>query len=348
MSRRPRGFTFPELLAVLCIVVLLLATFVPYALSLRETANRARCTDNLRGIWIALSAYAGKNNFAYPRTRFDPALGNRWTAFTGPDASDPFAADSAVRPNDVSASFWMLVREELAQPFRFVCPSSDGTPDPLLDANGRPTTGRQRGNFRGPNHLTYAFASPFSAVPDYALNDTLPANFVVVADQGPSVESLAPGGAPTADAPPRTLAMGNSVNHRRAGQNVLYPAGNVTFESTPFCGVGRERDREKTPVSGDNIYTALAHAPLVDAHPPHSGPGYAGPTVGPSYRYDSYLVPGADFAAIASMKSPASRPATQPTTAAVAPPPPATVPATAPSTAPATTPATVPATTQAQ
>ena len=346
MSRRPRGFTFPELLAVLCIIVLLLATFVPYALALRETASRAQCTDNLRGIGIALSMYAGKNNFAYPRTRFDPAMGNRWTAFTGPDAADPFVSGSAVEANDVSASFWMLVRDELAQPFRFVCPSSDGTPDPLLDASGRPTVGRQRGNFRGPEHLTYAFASPFSAIPEYALNDTLPANFVVVADQGPSVDALATDRVPSFDAPARTLAMGNSVNHRRAGQNVLYAAGNVTFESTPYCGVGRERDREKRQVPGDNIYTALAPAPLVDAHPPHDGAGVAGAAIGPSYRYDTYLVPGANFATLAAATTRASsQPSLVPTRSTtlivVAQPTPTSVPTTAPAT-------TAPATAQAQ
>lgn len=294
-----RGFTLIELLAVLAIIVLLAATFVPYALSLRETDNRVRCAANLRNLWWAFNEYAGRNGGAFPRTRADDHLGGRWTAFTGADDANPFAADSAVRPNDVTASLWLLVRTVDAKTEWFVCPSSDGTRDLVEDAAGRPVDARSRGNFRSAAHLTYAVASPFSGVPEYALNDTLPSGFVIIADQGPSIDSLAPGRAPAADASPRALAMGNSVNHRRGGQNVLYPQGTVIFETTPYCGVGRVRSGDRTLVPGDNIYTALAATPLVDVRPTHSLPGVAGTDLGPSYRYDTLLVPGADFAAAA-------------------------------------------------
>ena len=324
-----RAFTLVELLAVLVIVVLLAATFVPYAASLREAASRARCADNLRGIYEAMYNYSKRTNYlSYPRTRADASIGGRWTAFTGADESRPFAAASAVQPNDVTASMWLLVREEFAQPFRFVCPSSDGTPDALLDGAGRAVRGTDRGNFRGPENFSYSVASPFSAVPEYALTDTLPSNFVLVADQAPSADSLRADAIPPFDVKPARLASINSVNHRRAGQNVLYASGTVAFESSPYCGVGRTRvklpdGRETEKLDGDNVYTALAPTPLTDTSPSHESPGYAGPSVGPAYRYDTYLVPGAGFAAATPARRPtppliAAAPATAATTPSAA------------------------------
>ena len=299
---RIRAFTLIELLAVLLIIGLLLAaTFVPYALSLRETVPiEFAARANLNRIWSAdaLNHYGT----IYPRTRFDPTAGNRWTAFTGADSPDPFAASSDVQSNDVSASMWLLIRAEFAKPSDFVCPSSDGTPDPLLDAAGRPTQAKQRGNFRSSANLTYSIASPFSAVPEYALTDTLPSNFVLVADQAPSAASLSRGAIPPFDAPATTLAAINSVNHRRGGQNVLYASGTVEFESSPYCGVGRTRvklpnDRWVDKLDGDNIYTALAPSPLINTSPSHESPGFAGTNVGPAWSHDTYLVPGAQFEA---------------------------------------------------
>ena len=138
--RRQRAFTLIELLAVLVIFILLAATFVPYAMSLREVSNRARCAAQLVSIRKALDVYGEANRFdnrvLLPRVRFDPTLGGTWTAFTGPDDANPFVASSSVQPNDVSASLWLLVREGYAQPEWFVCPSSDGDRDALEDATG--------------------------------------------------------------------------------------------------------------------------------------------------------------------------------------------------------------------
>lgn len=280
-------------------MLLLAATFVPYALALREKSARIRCTQNLKNVWGALSSYAESNGYFYPRTKFDPQTGNSWTAFSGPDDANPFAANSAVKANDVSASLWLLVREGLAKPEWFVCPSSWGTPDPMVNAGGSPAVSKARGNFRGPANLTYGYATPYSLLEDYRLNDTLPARFALLADQGPSVEHLNDH-PPAYSADVQTLATLNSVNHRGAGQNVLYADGSVSFETSAYCGVGRTRGTspDKRPVElydGDNIYTALSYTVLVNEQPKHNGPGVAGVGIGPAYRYDTYLVPPAAY-----------------------------------------------------
>src|SRR4051812_34324590 len=107
-SRR-RAFTAIELLVVIVIVVILLSIFVPYVMKLRETARRTQCRDNLRQIFQALQNYAGANGSFLPRVVHDPNLAG-FTAFTGANDANPFAPNSGVRPNDVTASLWLLVR----------------------------------------------------------------------------------------------------------------------------------------------------------------------------------------------------------------------------------------------
>jgi hypothetical protein len=233
-------------------------------------------------LWEALSAYANDNGKNLPRVVYD-AKGhpNAHTAYTGAD-SNPFAPHSAVAPNDVTASLWLLVsRKYLKSPKWFVCPSSGGYPDPMTDAHGKPVPREQRGNFRSKWNLSYAYAEPFSNALAYELNtDKLPPDFALMADQGPGGDHPIP----PADAPPLELSKSNSRNHNQAGQSVLYAAGYVKFQTTPYCGNKK-----------DNIYTALWPTPLEKGHSPMpSGVGYRGPDIGASYFADSYLVPADD------------------------------------------------------
>src|SRR5690606_15089383 len=106
----------------------------------------------------ALLAYARDNNNVFPRVRWDEQRDpNSYTAYTGADDADPFADDSGVRMNDVTASLWLLVRQGLiTDPAVFICPSAGGVPERI---GGDP---RQRGNFRSRAGLGYSYSSPFS------------------------------------------------------------------------------------------------------------------------------------------------------------------------------------------
>ena len=244
--RRPtcsRGFSLVEFLVVVGIVVILVSIFVPYIAKVRETDHRARCAENLRALMSALRLYSQVNKSAFPRVTYDPAHNpDGYVAYTGANAPDPFARDTAVRPNDVTASLWLLVRAGFAKPANFVCPSTSDTAEPFDSA-----TVAKHSNFANGTHLSYSYASPFSSAPGYTLNDFLPADFALMADKNPGTS---PSGsdvtAPSWDAKPLSIARANSNNHRRAGQNVLYTDGHVSFQPTPYCGVGSGSDRLAT------------------------------------------------------------------------------------------------------
>jgi prepilin-type N-terminal cleavage/methylation domain-containing protein/prepilin-type processing-associated H-X9-DG protein len=282
IGRRSRGFSLVELLVVIGIVVILISIFVPYIAKVRETDHRARCAENLRALITSLRAYSHDNKGAFPRVTYDPAHNpDGYVAYTGPNSADPFARDTAVRPNDVTASLWLLVRGAFAKPANFICPSTPDTPEPL-----DPSTFSQHSNFSSGRHLSYSYASPFSSAAAYILNDFLPADFALMADKNPGISSSGSDvTAPAFNAKPLDIARANSNNHSRAGQNVLYTDGHVSFQPTPYCGVGIDAER-------DNIYTALTRAPIAKGHtPPAFGQGALGHDVGPAWPHDSYLVP---------------------------------------------------------
>lgn len=287
-----RGFTLMELMVILGVLIILTGIILPSIHRARESQRRIRCSENLSKLALALSQYGAANRSDLPRVIYD--VENRpahYTAFTGPDANDPFAPDSSVMPNDVTASLWLLLRggyisTEYAPPSGvFVCPSSGDKPDPMFGPSGQPVGVRQRSNFRSSTHLSYSYANPFSNAADYSLKtDWIRHDFVLLADKNPGVISAQQSAtAPGPDARPLELRAANSPNHGRAGQNVLFGDMHVEFRETPYCGV-----------DGDNIYTAQAPRPGPSSQPvdPRT-PGFAGEDVAPASYGDTYLVPAA-------------------------------------------------------
>lgn len=269
------AFTMVEMLVVIFILLILLSIFVPYGLHLREQSRRAHCADNLRLLFGALANYARDNGSMFPRTIYDPqAAASGFAAFTGANSSDPFAADSQVAVNDVTAAYWLLLRIGYLTDSRvFVCLGGDESADP-----GR--NPKSRSNFASPRNLSYSFATPYSSNPEYKLTSDLPADFVLAADLNPGSE--------VDDSPAQQSEM-NSRNHRGAGQNVLYAYGEVKFQPTPACAINR-----------DNIYALRerlvpATAPATTTTTvPATAPAASLPLIfnhSPADTTDVYLVP---------------------------------------------------------
>jgi len=282
VNRSVKGFTLIEFLVAIGIIAILVAILLPYVEMKREDARRTDCADHLRQIGAALQEYGKSNesnNFRLlPEWFYDAThKPEGYTAFTGPDGN--------VKPNDITASLWLLVRGGYVKDLSiFVCPSTADDADELCDAGGKAVAATMRWNFRSPRNLSYSYDSPFTdALKQAFSSDQLREECAVLADRNPgfdSEEDRVVG--PARDASPFELAMGNSPNHQHAGQNVLHPSGDVSFETTAYCGFGN-----------DNIYTAISPRPLTATRPSVDDPGYVGTDVGPAYNYDSYLVPTA-------------------------------------------------------
>lgn len=63
---RNRGFTLIEALVVIGLIGLLVALLLPAVQSARESARRARCSDNLRSIGLAVQSYASRTAWFPP------------------------------------------------------------------------------------------------------------------------------------------------------------------------------------------------------------------------------------------------------------------------------------------
>jgi prepilin-type N-terminal cleavage/methylation domain-containing protein/prepilin-type processing-associated H-X9-DG protein len=219
MPRRRRGFTIHELIVVILIIVVLIAVLLPAIHTGHRGSRRVSCASNLRQIGVAFALYGKDNRGAFPRTRASAGPQRIPTWGTGAAATQPFALDGPAA-NDVTASFFLLLRTTKLSPKVFVCPASNQDCDPLAGDGTQPPLNRS--NFTDVRHnLSYSFQNPYpsdSVVAATFLSSSYGSDYALVADKNPGA------------------AGGNSINHDLTGQNVLFVDGHVSWHRTPAAG----------------------------------------------------------------------------------------------------------------
>ncbi len=231
----------------------------------QKIRNRIVCGINLKGLGTAMTVYAHDYDDNYPQL---PGKG-LWSRELGfdydmrsPDFRQGGAQANTAR--NITASWYLLVREADVSPKSFVCPAStqrpfDGTNPARLDIT-------ELWDF-GPDpykHVSYSLHNPYGKHPATAASG---ANFATAADMNPwfrNGDIIPPGIGGSSPQiikveDSKTWSLGNSCNHppvkktlfgRRQikgpaeAQNVVYADGHSVYEKFTNCGSNR-----------DNIYT---------------------------------------------------------------------------------------------
>ncbi|MDB5294941.1 MAG: hypothetical protein JWO31_924 [Phycisphaerales bacterium] len=266
-TARLAGFTLVELLVVIGIIALLISILLPSLNRAREQANRIKCASNLRQIAMGGIIYAGQSKKGeFPRTYYNSGV----QGFAAPDdasrnTNNAFAGPmGAVGNNNVSASFYHLLKSTDLTAEAFLCPSVS-TAERTWATGGSGASIQDKSNFEKPyyGHCSYSYAGPFpnpSALGynGWKFDTSLSPDHPFAADINPGNSGKATNGGADNNvtiveytSPKKVMAQGNSNNHNNDGQQVVYVDAHVEWSSTPFCGAP-----VKDQAFRDNIYTS--------------------------------------------------------------------------------------------
>jgi hypothetical protein len=245
-----------DLLAGLFVVLFIGTATLSAMVASREADQRVQCAKNLHQIGVTIVLYQTDNQQWYPRTTVDqtgdpkPVWGTPYESDKklGPVANASWFGTGREVPaaNDVTAAFFLLISKEQADRAIFECPAAKLKAWDLGGANhGAGDWTNWPGNDGLAHYLSYSYQNFYpknDAIAAGFQNKNPDATFAIASDMNPGSDAVTK---VTTDSTADELKTANSLNHNRAGQNVLYGDGHIEWQTTVFCGTQH-----------DNIFTA--------------------------------------------------------------------------------------------
>lgn len=276
--RRRKAFTLIELLVVVAIIALLISILLPALSRARETAKRAVCRANMRGIGQSEHIYANDYQDWFPHDLYNPTTRNQNendVNFVGRMGQDLEVRITQLNNNSSSThpsrSMFLLIIQGGSAPKSFICPSSGDTEDDMRNDVGNNASAAQPGinrfDFKGYPFMSYGYQLGFARRGKARESMSGYSQMPVNADKGPYFDVSGRRGDPPWTTPDErrsdigspnfsgsaaeilridneTWRPYNSRNHNSEGQVVLFMDGHADFENKPVAGV-----------NDDNIYT---------------------------------------------------------------------------------------------